>query len=106
MWDIVSPVTQDHDPIVYEGSRPQEALVINSGPGTFRIKAWHSLDSIEDEPQISVEVRPGDQRIVFGSLIRVAIEESSKSNPNFSAAGWRLVTPYIDPEYLRFRFRY
>lgn len=107
MWHAVTPVTEHYDPILYENPQPANALVFNSGPGIVVARAWPEVRGHPEQSQVSIQLRPGDQRVLGGALIRVRIarEQDLKQliqpgPPNalwydvpgrFAAVAWRLL---------------
>ena len=86
MWDAVAPVTDEYDPIVYEGGSPGAVSVLNAGPGIVQMRAWFNDISAREEPEIEMTVRPGDSRLISGRLVRVRFIEG---RPEFAAIAWR-----------------
>lgn len=86
MWHALAPVTQAYGPILCERHEPSTVLILNAGPGVVRAKGWSQLQDISQPPQINVEMRPGDQRIISGSLIRIYLHTG-----DFAAVGWRVL---------------
>lgn len=87
MWHAVAPVNTGYDPILYESPEASNTLVLNAGPGNILLRAWPELQTQTNEPHISVELRPGEQRIVSGCLIRARLVPISP----FAAIAWRLI---------------
>lgn len=73
MWHSVGSVTEAYDTIVYENQIPGTINILNAGPGTFKALSWFSLDSManRNSPDATLELRPGDQRLICGALIRL-----------------------------------
>ncbi len=87
MWHAVASVTDDYDPILYERPEGSHALVLNAGPGSILVWAWPEIETYGKEPHLAVELRPGDQRILGGSLIRAHLMSGK-----CAAIGWRLLS--------------
>ncbi len=87
MWHAVAPVTNDYDTILYESPEPSSVLVLNAGPGNIVARAWPEIPDYQTEPQIGIELRPGDQRVLAGSLIR-----AYSDSDNFAAVAWRVLS--------------
>lgn len=87
MWHAVTPVTQGYDPVLCERQEPSNILVLNAGPGNIKARAWSQVQVYQQQPQIELEMRPGDQKILGGSLIRVHLDAG-----NFAAVAWRLLS--------------
>lgn len=90
MWDAVTHVTDDYDPILYESPDGSNALVLNAGPGSILVRAWLEIDTHGEEPHLKVELRPGDQRILGGRLIRARLMSGQ-----CAAIGWRLLSAEV-----------
>jgi hypothetical protein len=86
MWDGFVPVDNHYDPIIYEGDVPANTVVLNAGPGTISLRFWNDPKPQTSQPNISMDLKPGDIRTVLGALIRVHMTDVSNS---FSAVGWR-----------------
>ena len=85
MWHAVTPVSEDYDPILYEGDAPASLLVLNSGPGTIVARSWNEIGG-EDKPSIRMELRSGNQRILSGKLVRVHLLSGE-----FAAVAWQIL---------------
>ncbi|MEK7996649.1 MAG: hypothetical protein AAB403_22835 [Planctomycetota bacterium] len=90
MWHAVAPVAADYDPILYESPVASNALVLNAGPGSIVVRAWVEIDSYGREPQIAVELRPGDQRTLGGRLIRARLLDGK-----YAAIAWHLLSAEV-----------
>jgi hypothetical protein len=86
MWHAVTPVSSGHDPILCESPEEKEVLVLNAGPGIVFAKAWSSIGASRERPSFQLELRPGDQRVISGKLVRVAA-----SDTDFAAVAWRVL---------------
>ena len=86
MWHAVTPVGADenYDPILYESPKPAHILVLNVGPADVIIRSWPHPEDYKKEPQIKLEMRRGEQRVVGGSLVRVHCS-------GFAAVAWRVL---------------
>jgi hypothetical protein len=100
MYHSVIPVTDDHDPIVVEGNKRTQILIFNAGPSTIQAKVWNewsgktkgSYAENSDEPNLNLELRPGNQRIVQGSLIRLNTKDNNQFDKfQFAAVGIRVL---------------
>jgi hypothetical protein len=88
MWHGVAHVTNDYDTILYESPEPSNVLVLNAGPGNVDAQAWSEVPPVpQPKPQIGNELRPGDQRMLGGSLIRAHLKSG-----NSAAVAWRLLS--------------
>jgi hypothetical protein len=83
MWHAVTPVTHNYDPIMYERPEPSNVLVLNAGPGIIVAAAWPDIQAYQQTPQITIQLRPGDQRVLGGSLIRAHLHSG-----DFAAVAW------------------
>lgn len=92
MWDSVSAVDQDHDPIIYEGKEPVVVIVMNAGPSSVIIQAWYKTDPpYGSEPFARLELRAGNIKAINGSLIRAKLVPSTIRGPrrsDYAALGW------------------
>jgi hypothetical protein len=88
MWHAVAPVSSGYDPILYESPEHKDVLVLNAGPGTIVASAW--LDTkAESYPSSQLELRPGDQRVLSGRLVRAKYKSSTVGD--FAAIAWRIL---------------
>ncbi|SRR5258705_11374315 len=96
MYHSIIPVTEDHNPIVVESSSETHVLIFNAGPSTIQAQVWlnwkgkveGSYDSNSKEPNFILELRPGNEKVVAGSLVRVAMKKTSNPNEkHFAAVG-------------------
>jgi len=87
MWHGVAPVTGDYDPILYESPEGSNALVLNAGAGSIVVRAWLTVQSYTKQPELAVELRPGDQRTIGGHLIRAHLMAGV-----FAAIAWRFLS--------------
>lgn len=87
MWHAVASVTKDHDPILYESPERAKLLLLNAGPGNVVARAWSEISEYHGEPRITVQLRPGDQRLLGGSLVRVRLADGA-----FAAVAWRVLS--------------
>jgi hypothetical protein len=87
MWHAVAAVTQNYDPILCEKHEPSNILILNAGPGIIHARAWLQIQTDPQPPQINIEMRPGDQRFLAGSLVRVHLHMG-----DFAAIAWRIVS--------------
>ncbi len=103
MYHSVIPVTNDHDPIVVEGSIPTQILIFNAGPSTIEVKVWNkwegkikgSYSENSEQPNLNLELRPGNQKVVSGSLIRLTSKDNEFNNKfTFSAVGIRIINDF------------
>ena len=90
MWHAVTPVSSEYDPIVYEGPETAQVLVLNAGPGVVLAIAWPQITPEKSEKSglIQMELRPGAQRILSGSLVRVKLKDGAA---HFAAVAWRIL---------------
>lgn len=91
MWHAVTPVSSAHDPALYEGTEVKDVVVLNAGPGLVSARAWATVDTFHKEPKFQLELRPGDQRIISGCLVRARLIASE-----FAAVAWQ-VLPKASP---------
>ena len=87
MWHAVSPVASDYDPIVYEGKLIASVSVMNSGPGSMQVWAWTEDISQRDDPEMTLELRPGNTRIASARLLRAHLISG-----DFCAIAWRVLS--------------
>ena len=87
MWHAVTPVSSEYDPIMYEAPDPAQVVVLNAGPGTVLARAWPQVMSA-DSAAVQLELRPGDQRVLSGSLVRIKLKTGTAE---FAAVGWRVL---------------
>lgn len=97
MWDAVTPVTSNYDPIVVESPFPVRVTVTNAGPHPIKLRAWDTRQpERQSAPESEMELRAGETRAVYGCLVRLhAITGDSDSpaatpGPHFAAIGWRI----------------
>lgn len=96
MWEGVTVVQPGYDPILSETPDTTTVILMNAGPGFITVRAWDDRHPESTRPDIEMEMRPGDTRIVSGQLVRahIIIDENSgcHSAPkqNFSCVGWRI----------------
>ena len=92
MWDSVTVVDEDHDPVLYEGQEPVVVIVMNTGPGPVIVQAWRKPDPPHgSEPFARLELRPGNIKAINGSLIRAKLASSTIGGPrrsDYAALGW------------------
>lgn len=86
MWHAITPVLQGYDPILYESPDPSKIVILNAGPGNVKVKSWLQVETYEFQPQIEIQLRPGDQRIISGSLVRANLTLG-----NFAAIAWTII---------------
>lgn len=90
MWHAVTPVLAGYDPILYESPEAvAKVLILNAGPSPVVAKAWKSPEEYGERPPLQVELRPGDQRVVGGCLVRVALKETDF--PPTAAVAWAIL---------------
>jgi hypothetical protein len=100
MFDGVTYVDPTHNPIIHEGRDSATVVVMNAGPFAVRLKAWPETKP-SGEPEVEMQVWPGNTRSISGSLIRAHIDVRmpylSPPYPPpgpygpFAALGWRVV---------------
>lgn len=84
MYHPVIPVTNDHDPIVVEGSLPTQILIFNAGTSNIEVKVWNKWDGKikgtypenSEQHNLNLELRPGNQKVVSSSLVRLTGKDS------------------------------
>lgn len=107
MYHTVLPVTNTHDPIIVEGQVETQLIVFNAGPSVIEAQVWQNWKGKVDgryqehseEPNLRLELRAGNQRIVSGSFVRVRIKDMDavySSKEQFAAIGVRVT--HIDDE--------
>lgn len=87
MWHAFASVNDAYDPILYESAEPASVLVLNAGPGTVLARAWSQLNTNQPQPQVEIQMRPGDQRVLAGLLVRTHL-----SGGVVAAVGWRILS--------------
>jgi hypothetical protein len=90
MWHAVTPVALGYDPILYESLEPKNVLVLNAGPANVAAVSWPESKAYETNPTIRVELRPGDQRVIGGCLVRVQLAPSPPP-AQFAAVAWQVL---------------
>jgi hypothetical protein len=97
MWDGITHVAPNHDPIIYEGLRPATLVVTNAGPAGVSLLAWQSHAPKDPKPDIQIQLWPGNTRSVSASLVRARLMEgvgvaapSLKIPAAYAALGWRV----------------
>jgi hypothetical protein len=94
MWDGVTYVDPNHDPIIHEGRVAATAIVTNAGPCDILIRGWRSTKASGD-PDIQLRLFPGNTRSVSSELIRAKVVPGDRAPPPFpppfAAIGWRIV---------------
>lgn len=88
MWHAVTPVLTGYDPILYESPERREVLILNAGPSAVKAKAWGDPIEYGEAPSLQIELRPGDQRVIGGCLVRVTLKESGWPA---AAVAWRVL---------------
>lgn len=106
MYHTILPVTNTHDPIIVEGESEIQMIIFNAGPSTIEAQVWQNWKgkvdgkySNSDEPNLQLELRAGNQKIVSGSFIRARIKDSEssyQSSDQFAAIGVRVL--FIGPD--------
>lgn len=102
MYHTVIPVTSGHNPIVVEGQLESQIIIFNAGPSSIEAQVWidwkgkvdNKYSDNANEPNLSLELRAGSQKIISGSFIRVRIKGSTSiaSTPEeFAAIGVRVL---------------
>ena len=91
MWDAVTAVNREYDPIIYEGTKPLAVVVTNSGPATVKILAWDkTCPAVGAKPVARLELRLGDSKAVRGCLVRAHLSDPDTQPIPFAAIGWRI----------------
>lgn len=92
MWHAVTPVSFGYDPILYESPQPADVLALNAGPGIVQVRSWPAPSVFDQPPQMQMELRPGDQRILSGCLVRAHLDPNTQVSPaNFAAVAWTIL---------------
>jgi len=101
MYHTITPVTESHNPIIVEGNFSTQTLLFNAGPSIVEAQIWHRWEGKNNgsyqndayEPNFILELRPGNQKIVTGSFIRIGIKnnENSLNSEKFAAIGARTI---------------
>ena len=89
MWHGVAPVSSGYDPVLYESPEKKDLLILNAGPGIVSARAWSTIEKISDSPSFKLELRPGDQRVLSGCLVRVNFATSGSAP--FAAIAWQVL---------------
>jgi hypothetical protein len=96
MYHSIIPITDNHNPIIVEGETDTRVLLFNAGPAIVEAQVWLNwkgkingdYTNNSAEANFSLELRPGNQKVVSGSLIRIAIKEDRRLNEkHFAAVG-------------------
>lgn len=95
MFDGVTYVDPTYNPIIHEGRDSATVVVMNAGPGPVRLKAWSETKPM-GEPEVDMQVWPGNTRSISGSLIRAHLAEGGPYlgppyHGPYAALGWRVV---------------
>jgi hypothetical protein len=93
MFDGVTYIDPNHDPIIHEGEDAATVIVMNAGPFSIELRAWRQ-PSADGDPFVRVRLWPGNTKSVNGSLIRARLAEGpgyGNSERRFAAIGWRVV---------------
>lgn len=90
MWHAVTPVALGYDPILYESTESKNVLVLNAGPATVAAVSWPESKAYQSNPTIRAELRPGDQRVISGCLVRVQLVQSQRATL-FAAVAWQIL---------------
>lgn len=100
MYHTVLPVTNAHNPIIVEGQVETQLIIFNAGPSNIEALVWQNWKGMvdgkyqnSDEPNLRLELRAGNQKIVSGSFVRVRIKDTDtvyNSNEQFAAIGVRV----------------
>jgi hypothetical protein len=102
MYHTITPVISNHDPIIIEGGMETQILMFNAGPSTIEAQVWKDWKGKENgnylensnEPNFKLELRAGNQKIISGSFIRIAIKDDKidiANKQNFAAVGSRIL---------------
>jgi hypothetical protein len=92
MWESVTAVDSNHDPVIYEGSAQRVVTVLNAGPGTVELQVWDVTKPTPDTKMVArLELRPGNTRTTGGSLVR-ARAIATLGGPAYAAIAWRVST--------------
>jgi hypothetical protein len=95
MWDAVTSVDDEHDPILYEGEESAVVIVTNAGPRVVEVVAWSITKPKRSEVPVSrLELRPGNTKAIRGSLVRARLHEAQPTSDHrlHAAIGWRIVS--------------
>jgi hypothetical protein len=89
MWHAVASVISGYDPALIEkhDSSMSILLILNAGPGTIQALSWSSFPPEPQGAAIRMELRPGDQQMVEGCVIRAHLISG-----NVASIAWRLVS--------------
>jgi hypothetical protein len=89
MWNGFAPVTSGYDPVLYESPEVKPILVLNAGPSEVIVGAWAKPEQYGSAAPLMLELRPGDQRIIGGCLVRGRLKVAGSAT--FAAIGWRII---------------
>jgi hypothetical protein len=101
MYHTITPVTGDHSPIIIEQPWSSQIILFNAGPGTVQAQIWTDWSGRKDgnfpsnayEPNYSLELRAGNERIIGGAFVRVKLSDVANVAP-FAAIGTRFINRY------------
>ncbi|HFK5543294.1 TPA: hypothetical protein ACG0AR_000134 [Elizabethkingia anophelis] len=106
MYHTILPVTDSHNPIIVEGESETKIIIFNAGPSTIEAQVWQNWKGKVDgkylnseEPNLQLELRAGNQKIISGSFIRARIKNSESDYENinkFAAVGVRILMIHPD----------
>lgn len=92
MWDAVTYVETQHNPIISEGRQETKLLATNAGPGVVELLGWHTPAPGEGkEADIKVQLRPGNTTSIAACLIRARLVKDPSVYSLFAALGWRIL---------------
>jgi hypothetical protein len=100
MWDGVVYVDPTHNPIIHEGLETATVVVTNAGPAGVSIKAWGTHRPDTGDPEIQIQLWPGNTRSVSARLVRAQLLDNvfvAAPPPNvppargFAAIAWRIL---------------
>lgn len=102
MYHTVLPVTTNHNPIVVEGQMKTQLIIFNAGPSSVEAEVWNNWDGNVDgdypdnayKPNLKLELRAGNEKIISGCFIRVQIKNSKMNyaaSEQFAAIGVRVI---------------
>jgi len=103
MYHTITPVTNSHNPIIIEQESAAQMILFNAGPANIQADVWTQWSGKKDgkfqenayEPNYSLELQPGNEKVVSGAFIRVKIKESVIDKERFAAIGTRILPYYF-----------
>jgi hypothetical protein len=93
MFDGITYVDPNHDPIIHEGEDAATVIVMNAGPCTVELRGWRQAQA-DGEPYIRTRLWPGNTKSVNAHLIRAHSTEDGPdiTGRRYAAIGWRIAS--------------